>query len=108
MAEFVYDSGVTNPREITSAIAKACDVTFQAVDKWKEGRTKSVTMPPINSFCDKYGASPDYISTGRLPKYRSQTYSQELEEVLQRFPEASAERRRIVLDLLRRDSAEDT
>lgn len=107
MAEFIADSGVTDPRQVTSKIAQACGVSFQAAIKWKDGLTKSVTMPPISRFCDKYGANPDYISTGTLPKKRGEALSPEFEEVLRRFPLASAERQKIIVDLLRIDSGEE-
>jgi hypothetical protein len=105
MAEFVVESGVTDVRQITTVIARSCGVSFQAAVKWRDGTTKSVTMPPINRFCDKYGSSPDYISSGQLPRIRGESVSPELEEVLQMFPSASPERRKLILDILRTDAA---
>lgn len=107
MAEFVKDSGVTDTRKITQKIADASDVSFEAVNKWKEGRTKSITMPPINNFCEKYGANPSYISAGQLPRTRGDTAPPELEEVLKLFPNASAERQKVVLEILRSESAKE-
>lgn len=89
MTEFVIESGSTDDKKITSTIAKAAKVSFESVSKWKDGRTKSITMPPISKFCDKYGANPAYISTGQLPRTRGDNASPELEEVLQLFPNAS-------------------
>ena len=108
MAELLAESGMHDEKKITSSISKAAKVSFESVSKWKDGRTKSVTMPPISRFCDVYGANPDYISTGTLPKYRTETFSPELEVVLKQFPKASEERKKIILDLLRSDIDEDT
>ena len=105
MSEFIIDSGVTDERKITSTISKAAKVSFESVSKWKDGRTKSITMPPISKFCDRYGANTAYIATGQLPRTRGETCSPELEEVLKLFPVASLERRKVILEILRSESA---